>query len=556
MTQYTLERSWENSLVGRVLTYLLFLWEGSLLCRGLSAIAGYIARISPHSWVGRVWYSDWPLADHFRDSVTGRLLAGLSDWFRRMGMRVGPFLGRTWESSWFVRTGKAVIVWAAPVLETSLLFQTFCGYSADTVLPPAETGKELASPLLYLLGAVLGFAALIPSPDPTAGGGGLLNPTRLMLLGVWGLALLWVLQKPVKGDFRWRAPAALLPLAAFMVVAFVSTLGSPAKGSSLLTYVIWLTAVLVFFMLANLVRNTRDAAAFLGPVIAAGALMGVWALYQWKFPPVIEEAWVDPAQGTLTRVFAGMNNPNYLAEYMVLYIPLAIALLARQPKRRLEMAGLTALMCLAILLTGSRGGWGSLLLAIGIYVLLRAGRWTFVVLLGGLLLPFVIPQSIITRFQTAFVGDTSALYRVNVWKGVLAMLKAVWPLGSGPGGVAFADVYQAFMLSGARAGHAHNTYLEIFAETGILGIATILWALLVTLRRLISVGYNKLRSPLIAAAGAAIVGLLLQGMVEYIWYNPKLLFAFWAVAGLGLGLVLGDKEDAPHEQQTEDPAHL
>jgi len=57
------------------------------------------------------------------------------------------------------------------------------------------------------------------------------------------------------------------------------------------------------------------------------------------------------------------------------------------------------------------------------------------------------------------------------------------------------------------------------------------------------VGARPDRPFMIAAVSVALVGLMFHGMVEHIWYNPKLILAFWAVAGLGMGLALGDQED-------------
>ncbi|HWI52010.1 MAG TPA: O-antigen ligase family protein [Symbiobacteriaceae bacterium] len=537
MARLDVQGAWETS---RVLTWLLTVWEGSVIYAAIMAILRYISRVAPHSVSGRIWLSDWPDGRDFAESVVGRLLIGFNRWLSRVLRPVGVFFSQTWDSSRLVRVGRAVVNGLAPALSTSWFFQSFLGYAGDTALAPLEVETRAVSPFLPALGAVLGFLALIPSPGPGQGG---LNPTILMVLGIWGVAGLWLLQKVMAGDFTWRASSVFLGLAAFVAIAATAMLQSADRGASFESFLLWVTAILLFLLMVNLTRNTRDVAAFMGPVMAGAVLMAFWSLYQFKYPPVIEEHWVDPSEAGLVRTFAGMNNPNYLALFMELYIPLVVGLWVQQPKRRLELTGILGLMGIALLLTQSRGGWLGLAVAAAVFIVLRAGRWSFLMVLGAALVWAAAPQSIRDRVLTAFNPEhTSNLYRTNIRIGVLRTIKSSWFLGTGLGAKAFTDVYQRYMLSGAGAAHAHNVYLQMIGETGVFGFAAIAWALFATIRRTVVDGFDRLRSPVVASVAAAMVGVLVHGTAEHIWYNPKVLFSFWAVAGLGMGLALSSRE--------------
>ncbi|MDF2627194.1 MAG: hypothetical protein K0R39_1025 [Symbiobacteriaceae bacterium] len=539
MAQFDWQGAWESSYF---LTWLLSVWEGSLIYRAITAVFRYIGRVGPHSVVGRIVLSDWPDSEAFSRSLIGRFLLAFNGWVARPVRRAVPFFLGTWESSLFVRAGKAVIRWFQPYFASSFLCQTAVGYAGDTELAPAESDQRTVSPLLPLLGAALGLIALIPSPGEGQGG---LNPTILLVLGVWGVAGLWLLAKVFTGDFSWRASSAFVPLLSFLLVAGAATWQSADRAASMQTFILWVTAGLAFFLMVNLTRNTRDVAAFMGPVMVAGVLMALWAMYQFKFPPVVEENWVDPSEGNLVRTFAGMNNPNYLAEFIELYTPIVVGLWVQQPKRRWLLTGVIGLLGIALLLTQSRAGWAAFAVAACVFILLRTARWSFLLVLAAIAAWIVAPASIKARVATALdPKHTSNVYRNNIRVGVLALIQKFWVLGSGLGGKAFTDVYQEFMLSGARAAHAHNTYLQMWAETGIFGLLTILWSLFTVVRRTLVVGAQKLRSPVVAAVAAAMVGVLVHAWAEHIWYNPKLLISFWAVAGLGMGLALGDKEGA------------
>lgn len=541
MARFDVQAAWETSWF---FGFLLRVWEGSIFYRLVAAVAGWVRRVAPGTLTGRAWLSDWPEGPGFAESVIGRTLLGLNRWAARVTRPVSVFLAGTWESSLLVRAGSAVVRWIGPKLGSSWAVQSVLGYAGDTELAPGETAAARAvSPLLPMLGAVLGLLALIPSPDPGQGG---LNPTILMVLGIWGIAGLWLLQKLTVRDFTWRASAVFLPLAVFLVLATASALTSVDRGASLQNLLLWFTAALLFLVMVNLVRNARDVAAFMGPIMAAGVLMALWSVYQVKVPPEVAEAWVDPEmeQG-LVRTFAGMNNPNYLALYMELFIPVVVALWIHQPKRRLELTGIMGAMAIALFLTQSRAGWLGLVVAAVSFILLRAARWSFLLVLGAVAVWQVLPESTMERVRTAFdPTHTSNIYRGNIRIGVLRTVRENWLFGTGLGAKAFSDVYTTHMMAAARAAHAHHTFLEMLGETGIFGFLAVIWTLFTALKKTISAGVDRLRGPVPAAVASAIIAVLVHGTAEHIWYNPKILFSFWAVVGLGMGLVLGDKEGA------------
>jgi hypothetical protein len=77
-----------------------------------------------------------------------------------------------------------------------------------------------------------------------------------------------------------------------------------------------------------------------------------------------------------------------------------------------------------------------------------------------------VGQHLAHRFTT--VGDD---LRPIVWQGSWAAIKSFWPVGSGVG--SFVPVYQMFedldSVTDAWVNHAHNDYLEILLETGVVG---------------------------------------------------------------------------------------
>ena len=410
----------------------------------------------------------------------------------------------------------------------SHLWRLFWGDKDDVVRAPAEAQERPTSPVVYLLGLLLGLLPLVPH---TMSG----LSTAAMVVGVWSLAGLALLLRFARGDFRWQAPSALLPLVLLLLVVAAAAVQSLAPGASLLNLVIWLTAGLLFWLVADQVRTS-------------GMRRRSWggARRRHAHDPVGGVPGDQPAgdRGVVGRPRAGgrgdprlrqHGQPHYLAEYMTLFLPPAIGLWLQNPRRQLPLALPVAMMLLALLLTGSRGGWLATAGALGLFVLVRFRRWTVFLLFGGLALLLLAPEAILMRLLSAFsLEDTSNLYRVNIWIGVLAMLRKHWVLGVGAGAEAFAKGYQEFMLAGARRPTPTTCRCRSSRRWAYWGSSPWCGRSWPGAPPFV-VGADRRSSYLLAAVPCAMTGLLVHGLVDYVWYNPKILFAFWALAGLVAG---------------------
>ncbi|MFV2067832.1 MAG: O-antigen ligase family protein [Pirellulales bacterium] len=127
------------------------------------------------------------------------------------------------------------------------------------------------------------------------------------------------------------------------------------------------------------------------------------------------------------------------------------------PLRALWLAAAVAMIYLARL-TDSRGGFLALLIGLAVYVVARWGKKG--VKLGLALLPLVAAQVATERMAgvgSAITEDTGQS-RIQFWCDGLLFFKHHPILGIGPGG---------FMAHIGRA--AHNTFIQAFAELGVVG---------------------------------------------------------------------------------------
>jgi O-antigen ligase len=127
-------------------------------------------------------------------------------------------------------------------------------------------------------------------------------------------------------------------------------------------------------------------------------------------------------------------------------------------------------------------------------------------------------------FSIGDLGESSVRYRLLTWRGTLRMFRE-HPFGIGVGERAWHLVYPHYAVSGTRrVMHAHNLFLQVACEVGIVGLVLFLLIIVIAVLR----GWrDKKRAALVALAGA-----LVMGMFDHLWYYPGLLVPLWSILAL------------------------
>jgi O-antigen ligase len=234
-------------------------------------------------------------------------------------------------------------------------------------------------------------------------------------------------------------------------------------------------------------------------------------------------------------------------------IPLGLSLLWYRKKLVYKgiFLAMLGVMGICMLYTFSRGAWLGLMVALVGFCIVRDKRLFALFLIALFILPFVLPPSVINRFTSiGNLQDTSSSYRMSILVGSLRMVQDYWVSGIGLGSQAFKAIYPKYALAAAYAHHSHNIYLQIVLEMGAAGALVFMLMILVFARAsLVYQGRIKKKdaflSSIILAACAGIGGYLVQGLVENIWYNYRVLQTFWVVLAVGLcaiRLAMGEEQ--------------
>ncbi len=287
-------------------------------------------------------------------------------------------------------------------------------------------------------------------------------------------------------------------------------------------------AVLCAMLLTGAYRGAWLAGTILGVTLAA-VLVGALQVgsadptsSQWYF-------YKRTNHGVATGFFA---NSNHLAALLVISIPILFALVrdlrdgSRNAKARpaillLAAAGLAVLLLgivlnesLAILLLGPPVALVSASMLVGRKSGLRRPLIGMAVL-GAVAMIGLFMSPLHDRLAK---GDiTSIEERRVMWSDTLDAIPDFMPFGSGVG--SFQTLYPRYedqaTITRVFTGHAHNDYLEIALETGILGILLLIAFLLWWAARTRSIWRSRPADPYAQAATIVTAALLLHSLVEY-----------------------------------------
>ena len=365
------------------------------------------------------------------------------------------------------------------------------------------------------------------------------NLSLLLLAGL--VALSFIFARLRSRDLGLQ-PAVPGPVVVFMIAIAVFTLISVTPAGSMRDFGTHLLSFGLFIVLINQLKSKNALHAFLLCALAAAFVVSLYGIYQFVIGVPVESAWVDAAQHpTLrTRAYSFFGNPNVLSEYLIMLIPfgLALAWSARDYRKKALLLALTGSLALSLVFTFSRGGWMGFAIGLFLFFLLREKRiFVFMLLLLLVLLlagAAFMPDTVLQRIATiGSTRDTSNLYRFQVWREALLIIKDFWATGVGFGYLAFRKIYPYYMLSRTKLPfHVHSTYLQFLVEMGVGGFLVFVWFIVDIFKKglqRLSAGGDEFSRNIIIASLSATAALLTQGLVEHVLYMPKIIMLFWIV---------------------------
>ncbi|MBE6545870.1 MAG: hypothetical protein E7668_00330 [Ruminococcaceae bacterium] len=348
----------------------------------------------------------------------------------------------------------------------------------------------------------------------------------------------------------------------FLLVLFFS--GTITAGGTVGYNEALISSVLMFgyFLVVNLMRTEKWLKRCVMALVSSGTIVAVIGILQYVLGIFEVGAWLDTEyfSDIRGRVVSLFDNPNILAFYLVLILPFSLFTMtkANSLKKKIVSGFSVLSILLCIVCTWCRGAWLASLLCLLLFALIYSKKSLRYLLLACFLIPFIpiiLPDSVLGRLMSiGDLADSSTMYRVYTWKGTLEAIKEYFWGGIGYGPTAYGEIYPRFAYAGIEAAeHSHSLFLQILLGMGIGGLLIFLAVVLLSAQmnfEYIKTAKDRTSKLMVAASLCAVLASLFMGAFDFIWYNYRIFFLFWAILGLACACIrVGNDEKRRHDFQ-------
>lgn len=365
----------------------------------------------------------------------------------------------------------------------------------------------------------------------------------VILYIMWGLELL--------GNKTLRSLTLKIPdrfLTLYLAVTCFSIIIADLRKVASYEIFVLIQVFLLYFYLINNIKERAHlvfilAALSVGLIFESTIIVLVRVLGQgFSIPGIMASVYgtsVSPEGAN--RIAGTLTSANSAASYICLLLVPAISLIFTGLRTRFQLlGGLAAVLgSVALLLTGSRGGWLAASISLSLFSIYSIGKgWlnkrVFVIIgLIGLLILLVFWEPITNRI----LGDdaASAASRIPQYKIAWRIIQDHPIFGVGANNYYFFQ--QRYLAANPDTSvfrwAVHNKYLLVWAETGILSLIFFVAFLISTIKKgfiLLKVN-DKLLTPVALGLSVAVIGQMVHMFFDVFHSRPQVQL-LWVIAGL------------------------
>jgi len=370
---------------------------------------------------------------------------------------------------------------------------------------------------------------------------------------------LFVLKCLKEGKIIWIKCKLDLPIFLFLLIVTISLIKNEHITAGVRDYIIYLAYLFLFFFITNNVKNEKQFISLIKLFFVTCSLVSIYTIlhfygiitYLKEYGPVIST----------------IGQKNWTSNYLALISPLMFSyfLLEKSKRKKIFYSISLSIIYATLMICQSRGIWISISLTsiFAIYIIFKFKiikifkenqKWLVILLLIFIVITIIystdnpLNKSAITVTERAMSTfdekDPSINTRLLIWGTTLDMIKDRPILGSGIGTFKMNYLnYQAVFLQDnpdyikywGHAREAHNEYLQMGAELGIIGLGIFLSILFIFYNNIIKClkkENNHKKKIIVFGLLLGIICFLIHSLFTFPLHVPALGSAFFIILGL------------------------
>ncbi|MFH1112263.1 MAG: O-antigen ligase family protein [Patescibacteria group bacterium] len=373
-------------------------------------------------------------------------------------------------------------------------------------------------------------------------------PTTFLELAIYTVAVVCIIKflfNKNKDDLRLDFYSKIKPLfwilVIWLAVAVLAAIVSPDKRLSLGVLKGWFIDPVIFLsLLLTAVKTPKDWLRIIIALWASASLISAYGLIEYGL------GWGMQSDGLLNSLF---QPANYVAMFIVPLLFLGVALIIASWPAPISYLNVFLLLInlLALFYTKSYGGFLALMAGVlaftwfylADHLSLRRKILSYIFIGITVAVLLVIPQP---KFQKLISGSdrTSLSTRQEIWQTSIILIKEKPIFGWGLGN--FQESYRSRVKQVTnkplewQVVKAHNLYLNLWIEMGLLGLLAFIYLV----GKFLYLLFQQLKTStagrrlFVSALIAAMLSLLIHGLVDTPYFKNDLSLVFFILIGLGL----------------------
>ncbi len=403
-----------------------------------------------------------------------------------------------------------------------------------------------------------------------------------------GAAFIAAIREAKESGHKLLSGSTIIPLVLYVIYMIIGLTYTSDPGSTFCNCLMWAFMLIVYISFVTVLTSRKRFRCALIMFTCVTAVNGAVAAVQyviyrffggtidlqlWKwFERLIVRVYPIELYPDLEgRSCSTFNNANVFAEFMVMLIPFVLCCLCLRCNNRQRVVTILFTICsfVGVLFTFSRGAYLALIFILLLFVLFYIKKFPLIIAIAVIVVA-VLPSTVTMRFSTigtsseivddvskvviddeseeshsdslldgivteiekalqSTAGDGSIIERFQVWIASLNLISERPVFGYGAG---FYTVQTLLHAQNIAPPHAHNLYLQVMLEGGVIALALMLWIILSSIAK----GVLMLRKgavPLLGLCAVAYGGaFIIVSLTDFPLLTPKLVMAFMAVLGM------------------------